>query len=63
VNASEARELQDALSMRVPGGEVAVAADPDGARIVIEVDGRSHRYNVGNPPSALLNQLLTGRAN
>ena len=34
----------------------------DGARIVIEVNGQSHKYNVGDGPSVLLNHLLTGYA-
>lgn len=59
---SEARELEGVLSERVPGGNVSVIPEKDGALVVIEVNGGAHSYNIGNPPSALLNHLLAGYA-
>lgn len=62
VNERQAQELEGVLSQRVPTGEVTVMPERDGARIVIEVNGQSHKYNVGDGPSVLLNHLLTGYA-
>ena len=59
---AEAAELQAVLTEFIPRGTVEVAADPagGGARIVIESDGRSHRYSIQSADSPLLRHLLTG---
>lgn len=49
-----------AVLSEIPGADVEATAQPDGAQIVIEVDGQVHRFSVGKGRSALVNYLLTG---
>jgi hypothetical protein len=60
MNREQVQELADVLSQRFPDGEITVTAQDDGAKVVIEVHGKSHKFSVGDGPSVLLNHLLTG---
>jgi hypothetical protein len=62
MNQREAQELEGVLSHRFAHGEIAVIAQPGGARVLIEINGVSHKFSLGDGPSALLNHLVTGFA-
>jgi hypothetical protein len=53
-------DIEAALSEVAPGAKVEATPEPDGSRIVVEVDGVTHRFSLGPGRSALLNLLLTG---
>jgi hypothetical protein len=54
--------IEAVLSHLDPDVKVQATPDPDGSRIVVEIDGQTHRFSIGNGRSALLNCLLTGHA-
>jgi hypothetical protein len=57
---TEPDDIQAALSRLDPGAKVEATLEADGSRIVVEVNGHTHRFSVGSGESALLNYLLTG---
>jgi hypothetical protein len=42
--------------------EIAVIAQPDGARVLIEINTVSHKFSLKMVPSVLVNHILTGFA-
>ena len=59
---SREAEIKAVLSHIDPGVKVEVTPENGGARIVVEVNGQTHRFSIGKGRSALLNYLLTGHA-
>jgi hypothetical protein len=57
---SRKAELEAVLSHIAPDASVQAIPEPDGSRIVVEVDGLTYRLSVGQGKSALMNYLLTG---
>jgi hypothetical protein len=57
---SREADIEAVLSHFDPDVTVQVTAEPDGSRIVMEVNGQTHRFSIGKGRSALLNYLLTG---
>ena len=57
---TERDDIQAALSRFDPDAKVEATPEADGSRIVVEVNGHTHRFSVGSGESALLNYLLTG---
>jgi hypothetical protein len=60
MRSTEPDDIQAALSRLDPGAKVEATPEADGSRIVVEVNGHTHRFSVGSGESALLNYLLTG---
>jgi hypothetical protein len=61
VNERQARELQCVLAECVPGGEVTVTAQENGATIVIDSQAGTGTFDIGDGPSRLVAYLLSGR--
>jgi hypothetical protein len=59
---SREADIKAALSSVDPAVKVQVTPEPDGARIVVEIGGRTHWLSIGTGRSPLLNFLLTGSA-
>jgi hypothetical protein len=59
---SREADIEAVLSHFDPDVRVEATAEPDGSRIVVEVNGQAHRFSVGKGSSALVNYLLTGYA-
>jgi hypothetical protein len=59
---SRETDIEAALSYLDPDVKVQAMPEPDGSRIVVEVNGQTHRFSVGKGRSALVNYLLTGHA-
>jgi hypothetical protein len=57
---SREQDIEAVLSHADPSANVEATPEPDGARIVVEVNGQTHRFSIGPGRSALLNYLLTG---
>jgi hypothetical protein len=60
MRSTEPDDIQAALSRLDPDAKVEATPEADGSRIVVEVNGHTHRFSVGSGESALLNYLLTG---
>jgi hypothetical protein len=56
---SREAELAALLSHVVPDASVQAISELDGSRIVVEVDGLTYRFSIGQGRSALMNYLLT----
>jgi hypothetical protein len=62
VNERQAAELENLLSLMYPDRDVTVTAqEGGGAEIVMAGPAGAGSYDVTDPPSALLNLLLTGK--
>ena len=59
---SRETDIEAALSHFDPDVKVQVTPEPDGSRIIVEVNGQTHRFSVGKGRSALVSYLLTGHA-
>ena len=59
---SREADIEAALAHTDPDVKVQATPEPDGSRIIVEVNGQTHRFSVGKGRSALLNYLLTGHA-
>ncbi len=59
---SRESDIEAVLSHTDPGVTVEATPEPDGSRIVVEVNGQVYRFSVGKGRSALVNYLLTGYA-
>jgi hypothetical protein len=68
MNKRKAAEIRGVLSERFPGADIEVSPQGDGAQVVITRPGDVNSgtpvvgFSIGDGPSALLNQLLTGYA-
>jgi hypothetical protein len=59
---SRASDIEAALSHVDPDVKVEATPGPDGSRIVVEINGQTHRLSISKGRSLLLNYLLTGSA-
>jgi hypothetical protein len=59
---SREADIEAVLSHFDPDVTVQATTEPDGSRIVVEVNGQTHWFSIGKGRSALLNYLLTGHA-
>ena len=57
---SREADIEAALSHGDPDVHVEATPEPDGSRIVVEVDGVTYRFSVGPGRSALVTFLITG---
>jgi hypothetical protein len=57
---SREADIEAVLSYVDPDVKVQATKEPDGSRIVVEVNGQAHRFSIGKGRSTLLNYLLTG---
>jgi hypothetical protein len=68
MNKRKAAEIRGVLSERFPGADIEVSPQDEGAQVVITHPGGVNSgtpvvgFSIGDGPSALLNQLLTGYA-
>jgi hypothetical protein len=68
MNKRRAAEIRGALCARFPGSDIEVSPQDDGAQVVISLPGGADsekpevRFSIGDGPSVLLSQLLTGYA-
>jgi hypothetical protein len=68
MNKRKAAEIRGVLSERFPGADIEVSPQGDGAQVVISLPGDAGSekpealFSIGDGPSVLLHQLLTGYA-
>jgi hypothetical protein len=68
MNRRRAAEIRGALCARFPGSDIEVSHQDDGAHVVIRPPGEAGSekpeamFSIGDGPSVLLSQLLTGYA-
>jgi hypothetical protein len=55
-------DIKAALSYVDPDVKVEAMPESDGSRLVVEVNGQTHRFSIGKGRSVLVNYLLTGHA-
>jgi hypothetical protein len=57
---SREADIEAVLSHLDPDVKVQATPEPDGSRIVVEVNGQTYWFSIGKGRSALVNYLLTG---